>query len=103
MDIHDRDELWTEHDGQSRVLDYNKVADEITRLQRELAAARAEVACLTAYRDGLAKNVAELEKANEKLRAALEAAGEAMLNWHLLDDGARDEATNAARGARART
>lgn len=43
--------------------------DEIDRLQRELAAARAEVACLTAYRDGLAKNVAELEAANERLRA----------------------------------
>jgi hypothetical protein len=44
---------------------------ENDRLTRDLAQARAEVASLTTYRDGLDKNVTELEAQNERLRAAL--------------------------------
>ena len=34
---------------------------------------------------------------NAKLRAALKEAGEAMLDWHCLSDGERDEITNKTR------
>lgn len=37
MSIHDRDDLWTDHDGQSRVLDYEKVEAEIEGLRSALA------------------------------------------------------------------
>jgi phage shock protein A len=48
-----------------------QLEQQVDRLTRELAQARAEVASLTTYRDGLDKNVTELEAQNERLRAAL--------------------------------
>jgi uncharacterized Fe-S radical SAM superfamily protein PflX len=53
MDIHARDELWTDHDGQSRVMDYDAVEKELNRLEAE----------------------------NERLRAALESCESWIDRW----------------------
>jgi septal ring factor EnvC (AmiA/AmiB activator) len=58
-----------------------QLEQQVDRLTRDLAQARAEVASLTTYRDGLDKNVTELEAENERLRAEKEEMRSTVADW----------------------
>jgi hypothetical protein len=49
MDIHQRDELWTDHDGQSRVMDYDAVEKELNKLTAEIERLRAALEAARAF------------------------------------------------------
>jgi hypothetical protein len=75
----------------------DRAAAEIDRLTRDLAQAQAEAVSLRRHNEGLDKNVTDLEAQNERLRAGLDRACDALLSSELASD--RDTATEILNAA----
>lgn len=71
MDIHARSDLWTDHDGQSIVMDYDAVERELNRLEAEIERLLARNSEHEARYDALEAKEEHHRRDAERLRTAL--------------------------------